>query len=124
MLANGTTEVVPFPVRFGGEDLGIRSRTKGTHEHAPVSTRPTTRQTARLLSAGRGSHRLGRFLFALGLLLVLFAFAADLNSTLERGAVFHADAHSGNVSVHRAFGADIDAIATLDVAIHLAHHDN
>src|SRR5208337_2482429 len=77
------------------------------------------------LCAGGGCQGPGRLGWLLGLRLrVLFAFAADLNSALERGAVFHADAHGGNVAVDCAFGADIHAIAALDVAIHFAHdHD-
>src|SRR5690348_844432 len=56
--------------------------------------------------------------------MLLLAFAADLNSALERRAVFHADAHGRDVSGDRTFSTDIDAIAALDVAIDLAHHDD
>src|SRR5215469_8419782 len=55
---------------------------------------------------------------------MLLAFAADLNSALERGAVFHADAHGRNVSGDRTFGTHIDAIAALDVAVDFTHHDD
>ena len=55
---------------------------------------------------------------------VLFAFVADLDSALERGAIFDADAHGGDVAVHRAFGSDVNAIAALDVASYFAHDHN
>src|SRR5437879_4229131 len=61
--------------------------------------------------------------FRLSLVLALFLFlvAAHLDAALERGAIFHADANSGDVSADRAFAANVDPIATLDVARYLAH---
>src|ERR1700752_3661571 len=52
------------------------------------------------------------------------AFAADLYSALERRAIFHADADGRNVSGDGSFGTHIDAIAALDVAVDLAHHND
>src|SRR5437588_10009500 len=44
-----------------------------------------------------------------------------LNAAFKGGAVFHADAYGRDVSADRAFAADVDAVAALDVAGHFAH---
>ena len=56
--------------------------------------------------------------------MLLAVAAAHFDAAFEHGAIFHADAHRGNVSCNRAFAADIDAIAAFNVSAHLAHNHN
>src|SRR5581483_9757771 len=74
------------------------------------------------LGAGSGGHRLG--LILLRRLRVSLTIAANLNSAFERGAILDADARGRNIAVHRAFRANVHAIAALDVASHFAHDHN
>ena len=49
---------------------------------------------------------------------------ADVDAALEVGAVLDGDAGGGDVPGEGAFAADVDAVAGMDVAAHLAEHDD
>src|ERR1700756_4736454 len=84
------------------------------------------------LCAGRGRNRfwlIGRFCLVLRLMLslmflVLSLCCSHLHAALDHGAIFHADAGSDYVPGETAFGADIQAVAALNIALDLAHDNH
>src|ERR1700756_3018662 len=70
-------------------------------------------------------RRLDRNRFrCLARLVVRAAWLADVDAALEEGAIFDRDALRDHVAGQRAFAPDVDAVAGIDIAAHLAqHHD-
>jgi len=79
---------------WGTPLLGL-GKTKGTPRRAPRFLLDKIS-----LCAGSGSQSLGRLVLGLVLLLMSLAFAADLDSTLKRCAIFHSDANGRNIAAH------------------------
>jgi hypothetical protein len=55
---------------------------------------------------------------------LLLPTATNFDAAFQDGTIFHADANRGHVSGDRAFAADIDAVAALNVSVNLAHDHN
>src|SRR6202034_1162879 len=55
----------------------------------------------------------------------VFALArlTNVDTALEEGAIFNADALRNDIAGQRTFAADVDTVAGIDVAAYLTQHD-